>query len=390
MDLLQYDCITAAGDGPATLLNALNSGSDLSCIVRPDQWSRAVAGGGRVCFLPNISFLDRNYQNELNEHIEKIWNRIYLKNSAVEKSGLKSAKALVIFSSTKGFIEDFIWTHKGHPEGVRTIPDPFQAVVQKFKTDNEKYFSILDCLVVSNACASSHIAIEMAEAAIESLSYDYVIVICADLIGPFIYQGFQSLKVLSGSRNQPFGQNRDGLQLGEAVAILVFGKPSKAPGSVKIKAISSETEGGSVTRPSENGESLLRAMKSMVEKMDSKTPDFFMAHGTGTRFNDASEELAIRKFSSFLKISKPVMGIKWCVGHTLGASGALDLIVSSEVLKAQKLFKIHNTTQIDSAFESAVLTYDSQMNNENKISCAVVNSLGFGGVHAALFLEVSP
>ncbi|MFZ3231640.1 MAG: beta-ketoacyl synthase N-terminal-like domain-containing protein [Pseudobdellovibrio sp.] len=386
MDLLYYDCITAAGEGPKALMQALDSGVDCSRQVESNEWNQPVASNGRVCFLPNTALKNRNYQKDIKLNIEKIWSRIHGDFSDSFKEQFKKSKALIILASTKGLVEDYIWNYKSNPNAARAAQNPYSEIVKYFKTTISQLTHPLDTLVVSNACASSHVAIEMAKLSIDSGNYDYVIVLSVDLIGPFIYQGFQSLKVLSTTLCKPFAQDRDGLQLGEAIAILLFSKKNKIQKTIRIHGVSSETEGGSVTRPSVNGESLLRTMRSVMKSGSGKIPSFFVAHGTGTKFNDASEELAIKNLNAELNIKAPVVGIKWSVGHTLGASGALDLITASEVLKNKKLFKIQNTKQIDRVFETNFLIQQSKISNLPEMKCAMISSLGFGGVHAALLI----
>lgn len=386
MDLRHYDCITAAGDGPSELMQALYAGKDLSVHVAADTWGRPVSSGGLVCFLPHTNLKNRNYQNLFSHYVETIWQRIRQNFSDAETINFKKEKVLVIFASTKGYVEDYIWNFEKDLDGARQAPDPFQGIVKSFKEKFGSLFLELQTLVVSNACASSHVAIEMAEAAIRNKKFDHVIVIAGDLIGPFIYQGFQSLKVLSNTKSKPFSADRDGLQLGEAIAILVFGQSETHSNNIKVAGVRSETEGGSVTRPSMNGDSLFRAMNKVMDANPEVRPDFFMAHGTGTKFNDASEEIAVRNLNARLNMNQPIVGIKWSVGHTLGASGALDLIVATEILKSQKLFTIHNTLEKDSRFAVPILTANSEIPMQPLVS-ALVNSLGFGGIHAALLVE---
>ncbi len=381
MDLIHYDCITAAGLGPEALMNGLIEGRDFSIPITGQEWKHPVGPGGRVCLMKRADPAS-SYQRAYEEYLDQVAKRFFKSLSLEQKFKLKKSKTLMIFASTKGVIEDYIWSYTKAPVEARLGPDPFYGPVQYFKQNFSEHFGSLDSLVVSNACASSHIAFEVAKAHLELEIYDAVIVIAADLIGPFVYQGFLALKVLSPTRNKPFSSERDGLQLGEAVAILLFTSAQGDHKNFRISNVTSDTEGGSVTRPSTNGESLYRALKKL--NISTGAPaDFYVAHGTGTRFNDASEEAALIRYDSS---PAPTVGIKWSVGHTLGASGALDLIVACEMMKSKKIFYLENTLQKDSSFKKNYLT--KKMNIETPLLCkAIVTSLGFGGVHAALQVE---
>jgi 3-oxoacyl-(acyl-carrier-protein) synthase len=140
-------------------------------------------------------------------------------------------------------------------------------------------------------------------------------------------------------------------------------------------AVASESEGVSVTRPSMDGSSLSRAIEKLPGKKDF---DLIIAHGTGTKFNDFAEDQAFRKFPK-----APVTGCKWSVGHTLGASGAVDIAAASLVLERQKIFSLANTLEIDAELRSNYLVGKNQR-PPNRLQNILVSSLGFGGIHAAV------
>jgi 3-oxoacyl-(acyl-carrier-protein) synthase len=172
------------------------------------------------------------------------------------------------------------------------------------------------------------------------------------------------------------------LQLGEAVAVLLL---SRSGGSFRIAAVASETEGQSVTRPSNEGHSLARVGKKVLEKY-SHHVDAVIAHGTGTSLNDKSEDQALASVLGEFRTTTPVTSTKWCVGHTLGASGVIDLIAALEILRSQSFFKIHATVETEPAFKLRYLTKNSELPTA-PVGSVLVTSLGFGGVHAALVVE---
>jgi 3-oxoacyl-(acyl-carrier-protein) synthase len=80
-----------------------------------------------------------------------------------------------------------------------------------------------------------------------------------------------------------------------------------------------------------------------------------------------------------------ITGTKWCVGHTLAASGALDVIAAAEALRAQKIFRLETTDAPDPRFRGRYLTKNST--TPQRFSRVMISSLGFGGMHASALLE---
>lgn len=382
MYLVGYDCITAAGSGYECLMQSLYSGVDNSAIVLPEQWKTTVVGGGKACLISEHK--EAAHLERFRVYSESVWRKLFSNLSETAKKTLSYRKTLIILSSTKGFIEDYIW--QSSEASIRSKENSFQKIISNFVNILKDDVTSVETLVISNACASSHVAIESAKNYLNFSDFDSVIILAADLIGPFIYSGFQALKVLSTTSNRPFASDRDGLQLGEALAVLVFQKQKPDGVSLNLTSIASDMEGGSVTKPSMDGTSLLRCLNRVVKNV-SEFPDFSIGHGTGTIFNDLSEAKALSAMSEQFKTKLSVSGIKWSIGHTLGASGALDVIAASEVLKSEKLFALANSNMSDSKLVLDFVLANEKIRNLCHTRSAVVTSLGFGGIHAALRLE---
>lgn len=364
MYLIGYECTSGAGLGADRLWKQLSEGHRSTYTVKGDEFNATVPAGASVCFIPGQDLKNRNYQETFRRLLKETYNRIE------EKFDLDQKKVLCILSSTKGSIED-------HIDSASSVTD-FDPLLE-LASDIPKALNTKnsDYLVVSNACSSSHVAIELAKTFLDAKSYDYVVVVAFDLVGPFVYSGFFNLKVSSLTQNRPFSTERDGLQLGEALAIMIFSH-QKSHAKFKINSVASLVETSSITKPSMDGSCL----KKVIEKLKPlSTPDFIVTHGTGTKFNDLSEDLALGYFDA------PITSCKWSLGHTLGASGAIDLIAACEILKYQRLFRINSTPKKDPSFKGSYITQDSQMVLDQKLNTSLITSLGFGGVHAALVLE---
>lgn len=402
MKIIFYDCITAAGFGVPSLMEGLYAGKDHSTPIKNSNNQQDFSSGSRICFIPNIvskdlstdSVQDKNYDISIDPYKNKLV--FLLKNLCTNFLNQNSTlishkKILVLLSSTKGSVEDYIWKDQKFSEN----PDPFQNILEPLSEEIKTHCKYTTPLVVSNACASSHVAFQLAQNVLDSEIFDYVLLFTADLIGPFIYNGFHSLKILTQSENKPFDKNRDGLQLGEACSFFVLTKKLNfsehlSHSGLEISSVATEIEGASMTKPSHQGESLFRCLMQL-SKMNLSKPDFIMAHATGTMQNDFAEEAAINKYCKNQNIKIPILGSKWSIGHTLGSSGGIDVIAACEVLKRKELFSLKNTKTPDPQFESLFSIYNEKPGTNNlfniKFNSAIVTSLGFGGIHAALLLR---
>lgn len=342
-----YACLTAFGESPESLYSGLLKGNPA-----PSQKAIFRIPDGS----PSLTSQER-----LIGRLVKCWQDLKHKPSPLSRVG-------ILFASTKGMIEDLVW--KSEPP--RT--DPLTPVLELFteRSELKPKFS----MSVSNACASSHAAVYVAKKWLEADAVDSVLILAADEIGPLIQKGFQSLGALSLTQAKPFSEERDGLQLGEAAAVIHL---SKTPGALKLLDVEIDTEGHSITRPSPSGKSLSVACEKVISNVGKISG--VVAHGTATRANDLAEEECFR---SILKEQIPITANKWAVGHTLGASGAIDLIVACESIRHGRLPAIGTTKKIDPAFSNSyVIEKSKTLSAAPKI---LVTSLGFGGTHAALVL----
>ena len=288
----------------------------------------------------------------------------------------------VIFASTKGQVEEIVY------QDAPSSTDPIWPVLQKFTERHDLRFSKQTC--VSNACASFTGAVYLASRWLKRGDVDHVLILSADGVGPFVYRGFQSLGLVTQDVCRPFAKNRSGLTLGEAAAAVLL---SRAQSDYEMASVAIDSEGSPVARPSTAGASLLRVCKEVLAV---GTPDAIIAHGTGTLLNDQIEDQVLGNL--FSRNGPSITGTKWSVGHTLGASGAVDFIAGLEVLKHQRVFSLMRTPEIDDAFIGNYLTspqepesYDqrnvSRKKNVAPLERILLTSLGFGGMHGAMILK---
>ncbi len=367
-----WGAVTCHGAGARLLMVGLRAGISAPTEIPQQSWpvpangrSLAFYAGGRT---PGISA-----RQLLLQRLETAWAEAMAMLNETERGELKDDCAM-IFASTKGFVEDFVWeTGNLHP------CDPYTDVVEDFLRRTE--LRPKEWLTVSNACASSHSAIQLADEWLRNGLTRHVIVIAADLVGPFVLQGFHALHALSNTTIRPFDKNREGLLLGEAAVAAVFSR-SRGIDFLRVLGASVQCEGHAVTRPESTGSNLQRAIADVLK--GNSQPDAVIAHGTATQANDQVENLAL---CAQLPGRPWVAGTKWSVGHCLGASGLVDLVAAAEWLRSGEPFPMGGCENPDPAFHSRILTAQRLMDiPKQKWRSILVTALGFGGVHAAFLL----
>lgn len=282
----------------------------------------------------------------------------------------------VILASTKGMSQDFVWTPHSSAAERDPLTPLLEDFLQKVELQPEK------SLCVSNACSSTLAAIRLAQLWLNG-GLDEVLILAADAVTPFVQKGFQALNLLSKDYPRPFAAERSGFFLGEAAACILLSKRREAH-SVRILPIGLDTEGSAVTRPGSSSESLFRACARIPGIPRARAVDLVIAHGTGTLINDETEDLAFSALFRDLPSPPWLTGSKWRVGHTLGASGAVDIILACEALKRNESFCLQTTPSADPRLQCRYLTPGKKAGNLHRL---LVSSLGFGGMHAAAVIE---
>ncbi len=246
------------------------------------------------------------------------------------------------------------------------------------------YFGHKDnAVVVSNACISGLCAQIEAVRALKSGNYDYAVVIGCDVQSPFIVSGFQSFKALSNESCKPFDVNRTGLNLGEAAATIIYkrvrAEDVKPTDWVACRG-AIRNDSNHISGPSRTGEGSYRALMAVLDGVDRDKLAFVNLHGTATLYNDEMESIALNRAGLS---SLPANGLKGFYGHTMGAAGVLESILS--ICSADD-----NTIIATKGFEEQGTTYRVNVSCENRVTdkSAFVKLLsGFGGCNAALLFN---
>lgn len=289
----------------------------------------------------------------------------------VKQSGIDPTSERVVFilSSTKGNVELLA---DEHSDLERVTPAHTAQLVAR-------YFQNLNMpITVSNACISGLCAQIEAFRCLKSGQYDTAVVIGADVLSPFIVAGFQSLKALSDEQCRPFSANRRGLNLGEAAAAVVYTVADDAADGWRMLAGAVRNDANHISGPSRTGEGSYRALMSVLGESQLKANDLacLNVHGTSTMYNDEMESIAITRAGL---ADVPVNAMKGYYGHTLGAAGVLETLLS---MRAVEEGVVPATRGFDELGVSMPVPVSSEVSDTHKNAFVKLLS-GFGGCNAA-------
>jgi len=294
----------------------------------------------------------------------------------LNQSGInpKDKRTLLIYSTTKGNIDILENAYKNI--------DSKRAYLSVFAKHLQSYFQLAHTpVVLSNACISGILAIIIAKRFIEQGAYDNVLVCGGDILSEFTISGFKSFNALSHEPSKPFDANRVGINLGEAVSTILVTNQKKlaTPYNTQIVSGASANDANHISGPSRTGDGLFQCLTQITDK-NTNDIGFISAHGTATPFNDEMESIA---FDRAGLNTIPVNSLKGYYGHTLGAAGVLETVLSLESMKQQRLIK-------SEGFESKGVSGNITMiesHQDKNFSSFIKTASGFGGCNAAALFE---
>lgn len=235
--------------------------------------------------------------------------------------------------------------------------------------------------VISNACISGLSAMIVARREILAGHISHAVVIGADMLSRFVTEGFLSFRSVSGSPCRPYDASRDGLTLGEAcAAVFLTSDRSLAPSPALLFAGGAITDDANhISGPSRTGDGLAYAMEEALHEsgLCADRISFVNMHGTATVYNDEMESKAVHLAGLE---NCPVNSLKGYFGHTLGASGVLESILSAEQIRRGTVFGTKGFASCGTPMPLHVSP--SHLYGRTPVSCLKTAS-GFGGCNAA-------
>lgn len=232
-------------------------------------------------------------------------------------------------------------------------------------------------IVCCNACISGVSAQILADRLISAGHYDNAVVCGADLVSSFTASGFLSFKSLSNEACRPFDADRQGLNLGEAAATIVFTRAdSLREGDWLFERGEMDNDAFHLSTPAPSGEGARKVLEAVMKGRDASELAFVSAHGTATMFNDQMESVAIEKAGLS---AVPLTALKGWFGHTLGASGVLEVILGMMAVSESVVLPLRGFREIG---VSGKVNVSSELRATDKNSFLKMIS-GFGGCNAA-------
>ncbi len=238
-------------------------------------------------------------------------------------------------------------------------------------------------VVVSTACSSSAKVFASAARMLAAGLIDAAIVGGVDSLCLTTLYGFNSLELLSPEPCRPYDVARQGLSIGEAAAFILLERPGA---QLKVDDVlllgSGETsDAHHMSAPHPDGLGAQMAMSAALQSagLQAADIDYLNLHGTATPSNDAAEGKAV---AALFGNNVPCSSTKGATGHTLGAAGGMEAIISALALQQGFLPGGVNTRQVDPAIPIQYLT----ANRDTAPRRVLSNSFGFGGTNCSLIL----
>lgn len=244
-------------------------------------------------------------------------------------------------------------------------------------------------LAVSSACSSASQAIGLGMMLLRQGLADRALVGGSEcLITPATFRAWETLRVMTLGACRPFSAGRDGMVLGEGAAMLLLEteQSARARGArihAELAGFGTTSDAGDIVRPDAGGAA--RAMEEALADagLDAADIGYVNAHGTGTILNDRSESEALRRvFGGHLE-ELAVSSTKPVHGHTLGAAGALELVITVRALEDGIAPPTLNWVGADRDCIPDPVPHSARAVD---MSAAMSNSFAFGGINASLIV----
>jgi 3-oxoacyl-[acyl-carrier-protein] synthase II len=252
---------------------------------------------------------------------------------------------------------------------------------------------------VATACASAANSIGSALRAIQYGDADVMVTGGSEAaLTPIGLAGFQNMRALSfrgdapQQASRPFDADRDGFVLAEGAGVVVLEEleHARARGARiygELMGYGASGDAGHITQPDEEGRGAAQAMAMALRDaaIDPEAVQYINAHGTSTPLGDKAETAAVKKVFGEQARKLAVSSTKSQLGHTLGASGGIELVVCALTVSRGV---IAPTINLDTPDPACDLDYTPKVAREARVDVAMSNSFGFGGHNASLVLGV--
>lgn len=385
-------CVCAAGTGTAAVFDALCAGtftpvpaSRLSCDALPYPFfgvDEALFAGGRRHSAMDTLTLARIAADEALAQA----NLAPPQEPAESVRGVAAPRLGVVVGTTAGTALHFLSGYAALRTGTAS---PFTDIEDFFMANPAMALASAlgaqgPALTVSNACTSGADAVGLGMELIRQDRCDVVLCGGADVLSMVPHTGFVRLTVFSDQPCRPFDRDRTGLNLGEGAGMLVLESAARAARKQVLGYVDgygAASDAHHFTAPHPEGRGLRQALELALADAGCEASGlaFVNAHATATRDNDRVEGRVLQTCLPGL----PVWASKGATGHTLGAAGAIEAVLSLLALRAGTIPPSPGFAQVDPEI-GVIPTRNTESVRRNR---AVSLSLGFGGTNAALVVR---
>ena len=312
--------------------------------------------------------------------------------AALAEAGIRAAspRTALVLSTVKGEIDALGKEDVSLAASARKLSDALGMVTPP--------------LVVSNACISGVAGLVEGRRLLLSGLYEHVLVVGAEVQSRFNATGFQSLKALSDEACKPFDASRKGLNLGEAAAAVVLScgptasenyfsgrypknqfpeaiaNPTRMEGPWQLVDGVIRNDANHISGPSRTGEGSYNALRYLLPLVDLEELAFVSVHGTSTLYNDEMESIALDRAGLS---DVPICALKGSFGHTMGAAGILETIMSMLALEEGIVLPTRGFETLGVSRPVRI----SATEQPAKGNAFIKLLSGFGGVNGAILLK---
>lgn len=366
-----YNIVTAYGAGVDACWRGLLSGR--TAIADLDRFDTSKFTSRRAALVPG---LDHDADDSL---VMQMLNPLL-----ADASAFVPADTTVILATTTGeidLLERSILTGAGNADD--SLPGRLLEKIRRTLGTTG------DAFVVSSACASGTAAVALAASMIRAREATSTLVVACDAVTEFIFSGFSTLMALDAEGARPFDRNRKGLTPGEAAGYIHILSDTRAmeeyrPALGEVAGWGITNDANHMTGPSRDGQGLASAVEQALRSAgaDREAVASVCAHGTGTPYNDAMELKALRLV--FRDAAVPTYSAKGGIGHTMGAAGLIETVITLESLRHGTIPPNVNTETVD---DDAAAWVSTEAVPAPDAGTALTTNSGFGGVNSALLLR---
>jgi 3-oxoacyl-[acyl-carrier-protein] synthase-1 len=236
------------------------------------------------------------------------------------------------------------------------------------------------CAAISTACSSSAKAFASAARLIEAGAIDAAVVGGVDTLCLTTLYGFNSLQLLSGEPCRPWDAARQGISIGEGAAFCLLERADAGSGGeVHLLGVGESCDAHHMSAPHPEGLGARMAMQAALATagLEPGAIGYVNLHGTGTPSNDAAEDQAV---VALFGCDVPASSTKGMTGHTLGAAGAVEALITVLAIEDGRIPGSPGTRILDPKLRAGYAI----KGREAAFTHALTNSFGFGGSNCSL------